>query len=326
MSTFPIQLFVESTGRLRTSLTGSVYYNTTNRIQIKRGDTVSFEVKFLQRGTSTPFFLAPGATLNVAMKALESYSSSVPYCCFATTTGIPGGTPSDSAYTLELTASGATLNALFTSSSQAFVDVMFELSWTEDGTNWNSTSEPVQVRIYNEVVTPAVLIPPSVSSLSLAKTYTQSFRIQKNTGQEVHIDTQPIFGLKLGDIAQFKITMSMTPRKVGVAANYNAQAAIYQEVFACVDLSDVGNYDELPVMQLLGSKSFLGTNSESCGLFNLEFAGGALPTPNAVYGQSTGLDLWYESVDSDPTRTIDLYDVVCFLQIELIGLHNNWID
>lgn len=324
MPTFPIQLFVESTGKLRNSLTGSSYYNTSNRIQIKRGDYVSFEVKFLQRGTNTPFLLPAGSTLNIAMKALQAFSSEVPYCAFATTSATPVN--SDAGYALSLTASGATLDALFTGSTIPFVDVMFELSWTEDGTNWSSTSEPVQVRIYNEVITPSTLVPPSVSNLSLANIYTQTFRIQKDTGQEVHVDTQPLFGLKLGDIAQFKITMGMTPRKVGVAVDYNAKCVITKEMYACVDLSDVGNYTEVPVVGQLIAQTALGANALNCGLFDLDAEGGSLPTPNAVFGQSTALNFWYESTDSDPTREVELLDIVCFLKIELVGLHNNWID
>ena len=324
MSTFPIQLFVESTGKLRTSLTGSVYYNTTNRISIKRGDTVSFEVKFLQRGTSTPFLLSPSTVLNIAMKPLESYSPAIPYCCFATSNGSPNA--ADTPYSLDLTISGGAVDTLFTSSSQAFADVMFELSWTEDGTNWNSTSEPVQARIYNEVVTPAVSVPPSISALSLANSYKYDFLLSKDQGQEVHVDTQPIFGLKLGDIAQFKVTMGMTPRKVGVAADYNAQCVILREFIACVDISDVGNYTEVPTYGELTAQKAVGTNAENCGVFNLDMEGGGLPTPNTIFGQSTGLNFWFENVDSNPTRTVDLHDVVCFLKLELVGLHNNWID
>ena len=324
MPTFPIQLFVESTGRVKNSLTGSVYYNTVNRIAMKRGDTVGFEVKFLQRGTSTPFLLPAGSVLNIAMKELNAYAPSTPYCCFSTTSGTPSD--ANTPYTLDLAVSGGVLDSLFTTPTQAFVDLMFELSWSEDGTNWNSTSEPIQVRVYNEVVSPAVAIPPTTSSLSLANSYRYSFLLPKNQGQEVNIDVQSIFGLKLGDIAQFKITMGMTPRKIGVAADYSAQCVILREFLACVDISDVGNYNEIPTFGELTPQIAVGTNAQNCGVFNLDMTGGDLPTPNVVFGQSTGLAFWYESVDSDPTRVVDLYDVVCFLNVVQIGVHNNWID
>lgn len=325
MYTFPIQLFVDSTGRVKNSQTGATYYTASNRISLKRGDTASFEVKFLSRGTNTPFRLPSGSLLQIAMKQLNAYNSSTPYAVFSSTADTPA---TDAApYVLEAPISGATLSALFTGATEpGYVDLMFELSWSEDGTNWCSVYEPIQARVYNEVIAPATSVPPTISALSLSPSYAHSFRMQEDTVQELPIDLQPIFGLKLGDIAQFKITMGMTPRKVGVLANYDADCIVSSEFIACVDLSDVGNYDSLADIGVLKATDTYGTNADNCGVFELELEAGGLATQNPVFKQSTAMKFTFTSSDSTPTRTVLLHDIVCFLKVELIGKHYNWID
>jgi hypothetical protein len=325
MYTFPIQLFVDSTGRVKTTLTGSAYYGSSSRISLKRGDTAAFEVKFLTRGTNTPFRLPNGSLVQIAMKQLNSYATSTAYAVFASTAATPA---TDSApYVLTAPISGATLNALFTAATEpAYVDLMFELSWSEDGTNWCSTYEPIQARVYNEVIAPATSVPPTISALSLSPSYNHSFLLAKDGTQELPVDMQPIFGLKLGDISQFKVTLAMCPRKVGVSANYDSDCLVEAEFLACVDLSDVGNYNTLANVGVLKSTTRYGTNADNCGLFTLNVVPGGLATENAVFKQSTALKFVFTSTDSSPTRTVDLYDVVCFLKVELIGKHYNWID
>lgn len=325
MYTFPIQLFVDSTGRVKTTLTGATYYGATNRISLKRGDTAAFEVKFLTRGTNTPFRLPNGSLVQIAMKQLNAYAPSTAYAVFASTSTTPA---SDSdPYTLTAPISGATLNALFTAGTEpAYIDLMFELSWSEDGTNWCSTYEPIQARVYNEVISAATSVPPTVSALSLSPSYNHSFLLAKDATQELPVDMQPIFGLKLGDIAQFKVTLGMSPRKTGVLANYDSDCLVQAEFVACVDLSDVGNYNSLANVGVLKSTTRYGANADNCGLFTLNVTAGGLATENAVFKQSTALKFVFTSTDSTPTRTVDLYDIVCFLKVELLGKHYNWID
>jgi hypothetical protein len=325
MYTFPIQLFVDSTGKVKTTITGPTYYSAGNRISLKRGDSVTFEVQFLTRGTNTPFRLPAGSVLQVAMKQLGAYSTSTAYAVHATTSATPA---TDSApYVLTTEVSGATLTALFTGQTElAYVDLMFELSWSEDGTNWCSTYDPIQARVYNEVIATATSVPPTVSALSLSPTYNNSFIIQEDTTEEFVVDLQPVFGLKLGDIAQFKVTLGMTPRKPGVLLNYNAQCLVEADFFACIDLSDTGNYNSLATVGVLKATNVSGSNAQNCGLFTLALEGGGLAVQNTVFLQSTALKFTFDSADSDPTRTVALRDIVCFLKVELVGKHFNYID
>jgi hypothetical protein len=155
MATYPTQLFIESTGKVKTTLTGAVYYTATNRITLKRGDSASFEVKFLTRGTNTPFLLTAGSKVQIAMKQSDGYGSDILYCAFGQSSADPA-TAADP-YVVPVTLSSSALNTLFTNGEveRAFVDVMFEVSWSEDSdATWNSTTDPVVVRLYNEVVKP----------------------------------------------------------------------------------------------------------------------------------------------------------------------------
>lgn len=325
MYTFPIQLFIDSTGKVKTSLTGTTYYTAGNRISLKRGDNVTFEVQFLTRGTNTPFRLPGGSVIQVAMKQLGAYSTSTAYAVYATTSATPAtdSTP----YTLSAAVSGSTLNALFAGQTEApYVDLMFELSWSEDGTNWCSTYDPIQARVYNEVIATATAVPPTVSALSLSPSYVDSFVLAKNASQDKIVDLQPIYGLKLGDIAQFKVTLGMSPRKVGVLANYDSNCLVEAEFLAVIDLSDIGNYNTLANVGTLKATTIYGTNAADCGLFTLATVAGGLAVENVVFKQSTALKFTFANADSTPTRAVDLHSVVCFLKVELIGKHYDWID
>jgi len=325
MYTFPIQLFVDSTARVKTTQTGANYYNVGNKLSLKKGDTVSFEVKFLTRGTNTPFRLPNGSLVQIAMKELNAYSTSTPYAVFAST----AATPATDAAPYELTApiSGATLNALFAgATAPAYVDLMFELSWSEDGTNWCSTYEPIQARVYNEVIATATAVPPTLSALNVTPSYVDSFVLAKNASQDKIVDFQPIYGLKLGDIAQFKVTLGMSPRKVGALLNYDSDCLVEAEFLAVIDLSETGNYNTLANVGTLKATTIYGANAANCGLFTLATVAGGLAVENAVFKQSTALKFTFENADSDPTRTVDIRDVVCFLKVELIGKHYDWID
>lgn len=329
MATFPIQLFVDSTNKVKSTQSGATYYNTNNRLLFKRGDSASFEVKFLNRTANAPFRLTSGAIVQVAMKQLNAYGSATPYAVFGSTSNTPA-TDSDP-YVISVDILGATLSALFTGATEpSYVDLMFELSWSEDsGASWNSTCEPIVARIYNEVISTATNVPPIISALSLTTSYNHSFRLQKDQSQTIAVDLQPLYGLKLGDIAQYKITMGMTPRKTGVAADYNAKCLVQAEFYATVDLSDVGNYDnvlDLPTIGTLKALTKYGTNAENCGDFSLSVTGGGLSTANAVFKQAAALSFAFGSTDTTPTRTVDLYDIVCFFNVQLVGKHYNWID
>lgn len=325
MYTYPIQLFVDSTARVRTTQTGATYYTANNKLSLKKGDTVSFEVKFLTRDTNAPFRLPNGSLVQIAMKELNAYSTSTPYAVFASTS--ENSATATAPYVLTAPISGATLNALFAAAtSPAYVDLMFELSWSDDGTNWCSTYEPIQVRVYNEVIATATAVPPTVSALSLSPSYVDSFVLAKDSVQDKIVDLQPIYGLKLGDIAQFKVTLGMSPRKVGNLLNYDSDCLVEAEFLAVIDLSDTGNYNTLANVGTLKATTIYGTNAANCGLFTLATVAGGLSVENAVFKQSTALKFTFTNADSTPTRTVDIRDVVCFLKVELIGKHYDWID
>ena len=157
MATFPTQLFIESTGKVKTTLTGGSFFSTTNRIGLKRGDNAKFQIKFLTPGTNTPFKLTAGSTVQVAMKEAGKYASTTGYCAFGSTSTTP--TADTDPYEVLVVLDSNALDALFVNgdTENAYVDVMFEVSWTEDsGATWNSTSEPIVARIYNEVIRPEV--------------------------------------------------------------------------------------------------------------------------------------------------------------------------
>lgn len=320
MYTYPIQLFVDSTARVRTTQTGATYYTANNRLSVKKGDTVSFEVKFLTRDTNAPFRLPNGSLVQIAMKELNAYSTLTPYAVFAYTS--ENSATATAPYVLTAPISGTTLNALFAAAtSPAYVDLMFELSWSDDGANWCSTYEPIQVRVYNEVIATATAVPPTVSALSLSPSYFDSFLMAKDATEYKRLDLQPIYGLKAGDIAQFKVTLGMSPRKVGVASNYDSDCLVEAEFLAVIDLSQTGNYNTLANIGNLKATTIYGSNAANCGLFTLLAEAGGLSVENPVFKNSTALSFTFTNADSTPTRTVDIRDVVSFLKVELIGKH-----
>lgn len=155
MATFPVQLFIESTGKVKTTQTGGTYYSDINRILLKRGDSASFEVKFLQPGTNTVLPLTPTTSkVQIAMKEAGGYGSSVYYCAFGQSSADPD--PDTDPYVVPVVVASSALSTLFAiegGGEKAYVDVMFEVSWTEDSeATWNSTTAPIVARIYNEIV------------------------------------------------------------------------------------------------------------------------------------------------------------------------------
>jgi hypothetical protein len=83
---------------------------------------------------------------------------------------------------------------------------------------------------------------------------------------------------------------------------------------------------DLPTVGQLKAATKFGTNADNCGDFAITVTGGGLTTPNAVFKQAAALSITFESTDSAPTRTVDLHDIVCFVKIEQVAKHNNWID
>jgi hypothetical protein len=155
MATFPVKLFIESTGKVKTTQTGGTYYSELNRIPLKRGDSASFEVLFLEPGTNTALPLtATTSKVQIAMKEAGGYGSSIYYCAFGQSSADPD--PTSDPYVVPVVIASSALSALFAidgGGEKAYVDVMFEVSWTEDSqTTWNSTTAPIVARIYNEVV------------------------------------------------------------------------------------------------------------------------------------------------------------------------------
>lgn len=153
MPNYLIPLYVDRLGRARKNRTFPASYTATDRVVLKRGDTYTFAVQFLNDALE-PFLLTPGSTVKIASKEVGKYDAST--TVFAGTTSVTPGSAS-TPYYVEVNVNTVALDTLLAKDFNAvndvpFVDLMFEITWSEAANKWNSTIDPIGVRIHNDVI------------------------------------------------------------------------------------------------------------------------------------------------------------------------------
>jgi len=340
MATYTVPMFIDSLGRVKKGITSGDIYSVNNRVTLKRGDTVSLAIKFLDDSTTpVAFKLADGATVQVAMKEKGKYGSSNDYAAFGTTNTTP--TTVDgvvSPYIVNLSVVGSVIDALIgvgSQTEQEYVDVMFEVSWSEDGgATFNSTSEPIEARVYNDVIRAGTDTPPLAVSLNIPQVYNGSLSHGASsvsttpvTSSAVKLDLAEIFGVKHPEVGFFEIKAQAAFRKV-----YNATASsavdggfVYTGIVK-VDLSSDKNYltnSIVPFVSEVLSDDL--SNPVNYGTLEVLLVGGGLTTPNATYKQASAISLSFKHTAAATTPEA-FADIVWTYQITRVGLISSLND
>lgn len=262
MANYSIPIYVDYAGKLRKSRSTSDYYSATNRVVLKRGDTTKLAIYFLDQATNLSYLLSPGTIVQAAMKPKGKYDSSVGYTCYGSTSANPSG--SDTAYYVTIPVIGSGINELLgvdgaSENDPAYVDLLFEISWSEDsGVTWSSTTDVVEARIYNDIIrtetdTPTLPAPPP-EGLGLFPVYKETISFEEGGSGTIVLNLRSLFDVKPGQVAHFKIS-SVCTRRLDMDGDNPPPTAIYglqnidiAQGYAAVDLSDVQNYNGLPAV------------------------------------------------------------------------------
>ena len=330
MANYTIPIFIDPYGKAKKSLSSGELYNETNRVILKRGDTVAFAVKFSDDATTpSTFLLQSGATVQVAMKEKGKYGSSVSYAGFGTTSTTPA--TANDPYSVTVSVVGTTIDALIgfgESSEDPYVDVMFEVSWSEDsGASWNSTSDPIEARVYNDIIRSGTDSPSMPAVLGLAQAYegglthnASSVSTTPITSTVTKLDLASIFNLKAGQVAQFEIRAQGAFRKAYSAGNSSSVAGAFKYVgLVKVDLSSTQNYlTNVPVPFCAEFLADSFDNPITFGALEVILEGGGLATPNATFKQAAAISLSFKHTAAVSTPET-FKDVVWSYQIVKIG-------
>ena len=152
MPSYQIPLFIDRQGRIRKSRTFPTAYSTTDLLVLKRGDFYTFSIGFLDSNLALTPLDSP-SHVKVAAKEKEKFDGS-DFIIFGESEEVAV----DDFYLISVNTNTVALNELLASDGNSsndvpFVDLMFEVSWTEGvGENTGSTLAPVTVRIYNDVI------------------------------------------------------------------------------------------------------------------------------------------------------------------------------
>jgi hypothetical protein len=155
MSNYITPIYVDYAGKMRKTRTTGEVYSESNKVILKRGDTATLAVYFLSQATNLPFALATGATITCAIKEKNKFDATS-YICYGSTINPPS--ESDTSYELTIPLYSTELNELLgvngdTDVDPAYIDLGIEISWSENnGETWRSTTDPVTVRIYNDII------------------------------------------------------------------------------------------------------------------------------------------------------------------------------
>lgn len=335
MGAFTLPIIVDTLGKVKVGLTSGTNYNATNRVLLKKNDTPVLAVQFVPNGLYAPFRLASNSIVQVALKEKGKYGAGLDYAASASTSVRPNSDADP--YLIALPISGAVIETLFGNApaEAAYVDLMFEVTWTEDGSTFTSTTDPIEARVYNDVVRPTTLTPPIAPLLNVPQVYRDNGAISVAGGSLVkHYDLATIFNLKAGDTAQFKIqagayTRAAYASETPTVTNYSTTVLQY----VTTDFSSPFNYDtngDLPlVLSNFWDEPVGTTPSPKWGTVNAVFTGGGLVTPNAVFRQAGAITATFTHTASvlsgdDAPAAID--NVQCFVQIELLSVINSVID
>jgi hypothetical protein len=337
MGAFTLPIIVDTLGKVKVGLTSGTNYTTSNRVLLKKNDTPVLAVQFVQNGLYAPFRLAVGSIVQVALKETGKYGAGLDYAATASTSIRPA-TDADP-YLIPLPVSGAVIETLFGTAptESAYVDLMFEVTWSEDGgATFTSTSDPIEARVYNDVIRALTPTPPIAPLLNVPQVYRDNGVIATSGGNLVKkYDLAAIFGLKAGDTAQFVIKSGAYIR-AAYAANTptvtDYSTTIQQ--YVTVDFSSPLNYDttaDLPIFSApaLWDEPFTSTPSAKWGTVASVISGGGLVTPNTVFRQAGAITATFthtESVQAAPNDQAEINDVQCFVQIELLSVINSVID
>lgn len=153
MSNYLVPLYIDLQGNARKRRTFPDLYSTTSMMFLKRGDTYTFAVQFIDDNLN-PYLLLPGSTVKLAAKASNQFDATTSIVA-GSTSSTPGSV--DTPYYVELSLSTVALDALLLNDGNVnndvpYVDLMFEVTWSEAALKWNSTIAPITVRIYNDVI------------------------------------------------------------------------------------------------------------------------------------------------------------------------------
>ena len=165
-----MQLFVDLS--LSKIVTKPGFANSPQRIEVKRGDAGPLELLFA-RGTAAAE-LAAGSLIRLALKEQGKYDSAPVMAAAAWTAPSEAG----GAYTAFANFGTSELNGLLEaldedeSNDRSFVDLMGEVSWSEDnGATW-TTSNTVTWRVHNDIVREGEALPTSIGELVPLPSYT----------------------------------------------------------------------------------------------------------------------------------------------------------
>lgn len=332
---YSIPLFIDQTGKIKRSATTGDTYSAINRVILKRGDTVNLAIKFLDNSsTPVPYLLTAGSIVQVAIKEKGKYGSGTSYAAFGST----GATPSDAAspYIVGLSIAGSVIDSLIGVGNQTespYVDVMFEVSWSEDsGSTWNSTSEPVEARVYNDAIRADTDVPALPSNLNIPQVYYGSISTVYNNSQQHIIDLAAQFGLKEYDVAQFEIKAQGAIRKPWTNGQSSAVKgiAVYEGIVR-VDLSSNQNYaSDVPYCMdtvANGAIESLSADAQDIipyGTTSVVVSGGG-GQPDAAFGLAARITLDFSHVAAsvDPQ---EFFDVQWEYRITKVGVTNYNLD
>lgn len=333
MGAFTLPIVVDTLGKVKVGLTSGTNYNASNRVLLKKNDTPVLAVQFVPNGLYAPFRLAVGSIVQVALKEKGKYGAGLDYAASASTSVRPA-TDADP-YLISLPISGAVIDTLFGAApaESAYVDLMFEVTWSEDGgATYTSTSEPIEARVCNDVIRPSTLTPPIAPLLNVPQVYRDRGAIMGSAGGNLvkHYDLAAIFGLKPSDSAQFCIKSGTYTRKGYISESSSATtAATVTQAWAVVDLSSTQNYLENTDFPLIGAPIWDDPISSSpditYGNVVTTFTGGGLVTPNAVFKQAGAITATFTHTPA-VSSPASFYDIQCFVQIELLSVVNSIID
>lgn len=335
MGAFRIPIIIDTNGKVKQTLSGGTYYSITNRVLLKKNDAANLSIQFVQAGNYVPFLLTSGATIQVALKEKGKYGAGLTYAAFTSAVYTPAS--STDPYLIQLPISGSVVDTLFGTAptENPYVDLMFEVTWSEDGgATWNSTSDPIEARVYNDVIRPATNVPALPPSLNIPQVYRTSGVISAVDGTLIKVvDLATIFGLREGDVAQFQITGGSYVR-AAYAANTPTQTDCVHTLksFVVVDFSSPFNYDDsldVPVIPAPFWDELLIGNSAKWGTLSTTIEGGGLTDLDPTFNQAGAISLTFAhtaSTSPPPNDQAAITDVQCFVQIELLSVTNSVID
>lgn len=329
MANFVLPIYIDYAGKMRRSRSTADLYSATTRLVMKRGDNVRLAVYYLDQNTNLPFALSPGAIVQAAMKPKGKYDSSVEYTCYGSTNINPTNA-SDPAYYVTVPLTGDALNDLMgvdgeSEDDPAYIDLLFEISWSEDyGVTWSSSTDVVEARVHNDIIraeteTPA-LPPPPPEGFSVFPVYKKSVSFLENGSGTITVNLRTLFDVKVGQIAHFRIN-SVCTRRLDMEGENPPPTATYglgnidiAKAYAAIDLSSTSNYAAEPAISNVYDEY---DGNEDLGQVQI------LVKPNTsvtdgVYLHYPLIDIEFSHITESTYSHIDLIGTVL---VELIAIH-----